>query len=162
MKQFRGIYGILTSAFREDLELDEESIRRQAEFCVRGGAHGIVMPVNASEFFVLSDEERKRVIRWTVESVAGRVPVIAGVTAQSAQHAAQLAAYAAEVGADGVIAAPPCLIPLRRDQLIEYTARSARRQKFRCSSRTTHRRSVRRCLRKHVLKLSVRCRMLYM
>ena len=78
------------------------------------------MPVNASEFFVLSDEERKKVIRWTVESVAGRVPVIAGVTAQSAQHAAQLAAYAAEVGADGVIAAPPCLIPLRGNQLIEY------------------------------------------
>ena len=89
MKQFRGIYGILTSAFLEDLELDEESIRRQAEFCVRGGAHGIVVPVNASEFFVLSDEERKRVIRWTVETVAGRVPVIAGVTAQSAQHAAR-------------------------------------------------------------------------
>ena len=47
MKQFRGIYGILTSAFREDLELDEESIRRQAEFCVRGGAHGIVVPASS-------------------------------------------------------------------------------------------------------------------
>ena len=120
MKQFRGIYGILTAAFLENLELDEKSVRRQAEFCVQGGAHGVVVPVNASEFFVLSDEERRSIIRWTVEQVAGRVPGVAGVTTQSAQHSAALAAYAREVGADGVIAAPPCLASLKPGQLVQY------------------------------------------
>ena len=60
------------------MSLDEKSVRSQVDFCVKAGSHGIVVPVNASEFIVLSDEERKDIIRFTVEQAAGRVPVIAG------------------------------------------------------------------------------------
>ncbi len=122
---FRGIYGILTAAFGSNLDLDEASMRRQAEFCVRGGSHGIVVPVNASEFIVLSDEERRNCIRWTVEQTAGRVPVIAGITAQSAHQAVEFARFAKAVGADGVIAMPPYVHKAPFSAIIEYYSRIA-------------------------------------
>jgi len=38
--------------------LDLESLQREVEFCIAAGAHGLVAPVNASEFWTLSDQER--------------------------------------------------------------------------------------------------------
>lgn len=120
MKNFRGIFGILTAAYKENMDLDEKSIRRQADFCIRGKSHGIVVPVNASEFIVLSDEERRNIIRWTVEEAAGRIPVIAGVTAQSAHQSVEFARYAREIGADGLIAMPPYSARATDDEIVEF------------------------------------------
>jgi dihydrodipicolinate synthase/N-acetylneuraminate lyase len=123
MKKFRGIYGILTAAYKENMNLDEESIRRQVDFCIRGKGHGIVVPVNASEFIVLSDQERKDIIRWTVEETAGRVPVIAGITTQSTYQSIEFARYAKNVGADGVIAMPPYSARGTDSQIVEFYQR---------------------------------------
>ncbi|MGQ9556260.1 MAG: dihydrodipicolinate synthase family protein, partial [Anaerolineae bacterium] len=62
-KQMRGIFAILCTPFNEDESLDEDSLRREVNFVVEAGAHGIVAPVMASEFQTLSDSERKTVIR---------------------------------------------------------------------------------------------------
>lgn len=123
MKNFRGIFGILTASYKENLDLDETGIRRQTDFCVRGGSHGIVVPVNASEFIVLSDEERKNMIRWTVEENGGRIPIIAGITAQSAHQAVEFAAFAREVGADGIIAMPPYSARATDDEIVDFYRR---------------------------------------
>lgn len=120
MKKFRGIYGIMTAPFKENLDLDIEDIRSEAEFCVKAGSHGIVVPVNASEFIFLSDEERKIFVKETVETVAKRVPVIAGVAATNTHSAIEFARHAKEVGADGVIAMPPYIAKGNLDDIIEY------------------------------------------
>lgn len=117
----RGIYTIPATPFDSQGRLDEEGLRRIVDFCVACGAHGIVSPVNASEFSSLSDEERRRVTRIVVEQTAGRVPAIIGVAGLSAQHAAMLARYAGEVGADGVIAMPPYVQKIAYEQgLVDY------------------------------------------
>jgi 4-hydroxy-tetrahydrodipicolinate synthase len=91
------------------------------DFCVGCGAHGIVSPVNASSFSVLTDDERKTVIRIVIEQTAGRVPVVSGVAGVSAEHAAMFAAYAASVGADAVIAMPPYVNKINfEDGLVAY------------------------------------------
>jgi dihydrodipicolinate synthase/N-acetylneuraminate lyase len=107
VKQFRGIFSIITAPFKEDLSLDKESVERTVDFCIEGGSHGIVVPVNASEFTVLTDTERNDIVRWTVERTGGRIPVIAGVAAPSVVSAVDFAKYARKIGADGVIAMPP-------------------------------------------------------
>src|SRR3712207_9439104 len=70
--QFRGVYTIPVTPFDERYEVDEESLRRQVDWCVRAGAHGIVAPVNASEGPTLTDGERLRVTRVVVKATAGR------------------------------------------------------------------------------------------
>lgn len=117
----RGIYTIPSTPFDQEGQLDEEGLRRVIDFCVGCDAHGIVSPVNASEFTSLSDDERKTVIRVVVEQTAGRIPVISGVAGVCATHAAAFARYAAEVGADGVIAMPPYVHKIAHEQgLIDY------------------------------------------
>jgi dihydrodipicolinate synthase/N-acetylneuraminate lyase len=57
-ERWRGICTILLTPFLEDRSLDEASLRREVDFVVAAGAHGIVTPVNTSELFLLADEER--------------------------------------------------------------------------------------------------------
>jgi dihydrodipicolinate synthase/N-acetylneuraminate lyase len=104
---FRGIFTIPCTTFRPDGEIDIPSFRRQIDFCVECGAHGLVFPVNASEWTALSDDERIRLDQVLVEQNAGRTPVVIGVAASAAENAARFAAHAREIGADAVIALPP-------------------------------------------------------
>jgi 4-hydroxy-tetrahydrodipicolinate synthase len=104
---WRGIFTIPQTPFDEQGQLDETSLRREIDFCVACGAHGIVMPVMASEFFVLTDDERRRITDVTIEQVNHRVPVVIGTAGVSKEHAVALSRTANERGADAVIAMPP-------------------------------------------------------
>src|SRR5712691_1758559 len=117
---FRGVFAIPCTPFTEAGALDEESLRREVEFCIQCGAHGLVAPVNASEFTSLSDDERRRVVEIVAETAAGRAPVVAGVSAVSAEVAAMFARHAAQAGADAVIAMPPYVRKASPDEIAIY------------------------------------------
>jgi 4-hydroxy-tetrahydrodipicolinate synthase len=119
-QQMRGVYVILCTPFDERGEFDEESLRRQIRFCLEAGVHGVVGPANASEFWTLTDEERRRFAGIMVEEVAGRVPVVVGVTAGSAQAAVELARHAQQVGASAVMAMPPYARPVPPPAIRDY------------------------------------------
>jgi dihydrodipicolinate synthase/N-acetylneuraminate lyase len=104
---FRGVFTIPSTPFSENGELDIPSFRRMIDFCVGCGAHGLVFPVNASEWSALSDEERLKLSQVLVEQNAGRLPVVIGVNAPAPESAAKFAAHARSIGADAVIAMPP-------------------------------------------------------
>lgn len=104
---FRGVFAIPVTPFDERGALDEVSLRRCIDFCIEGGAHGIVTPVNASEFSSLTDDERKRVAEIAVEQTAGRIPVVIGTSGVSTEHAVLLSRHADAIGADAIIAMPP-------------------------------------------------------
>jgi dihydrodipicolinate synthase/N-acetylneuraminate lyase len=106
-QQFRGVFTIPVTPFRPNGDIDEESLRREVDWCVRAGAHGIVAPVNASEGPTLTDDERVRVTRIVTETTAGRIPVVIGVSGVGAQSSLLYARAAREAGANAVIAMPP-------------------------------------------------------
>jgi dihydrodipicolinate synthase/N-acetylneuraminate lyase len=108
-KNFRGIFAILQTPFREDDQLDWEDLDREVSFCVRAGAHGLVWPQLAGEFYLLSEEERLRGAEVVVRAAAGRKPVVIGVQAPVKEVAVKFARHAEEKGADAVIALPPFL-----------------------------------------------------
>jgi dihydrodipicolinate synthase/N-acetylneuraminate lyase len=119
---YRGVFTILCTPFTESGALDEESLRREVEFCVQCGAHGLVAPVNASEFTSLSDDERKRVVEVVVEATAGQAPVVAGVAGVSAEVAVMFTRHAAEVGADALMAMPPYVRKAAPEEIYAYYA----------------------------------------
>ena len=88
--EFRGVYAIPVTPFNEDLSVDWESLRKCVEFSVEAGAHGIVLPVNASEGPFLTDAERKEVLKVGIEVVNGAVPVVAGVSGSSTAVSVEL------------------------------------------------------------------------
>ena len=118
--RWRGIFSIPVTPFHEDMEVDEDSLRRQLDFTIEAGAAGIVHPVMASEFFTLTDEERLALIPLVTRQTAGRVPVVIGVAATSLQGARRFAAAARDAGADAVIAMPPYVTRFPPDDVLRY------------------------------------------
>lgn len=120
----KGIFTIPQTPFIKGnkgfLELDEESLRREINFCVEAGAHGIVMPVMASEFSVLCEDERKRIAEIVVDETKRRIPTVIGVAGVNTRMAVDLAVHAQEMGADAVIAMPPYISLLSRDEIYQY------------------------------------------
>jgi 4-hydroxy-tetrahydrodipicolinate synthase len=118
---YRGIFTIPATPFDEYWQVDWDGLRRIVDFCIDCGAHGLVWPVNASSFGVLSDEERLHGMAVVVEQAAGRAPVVLGVQGASAEHAAMFAQQARQVGADAVIAMAPYITKIAdEDGLVAY------------------------------------------
>ena len=115
-ESYRGIFTIPSTPFREDGEIDIQSFRRVVDFCIECNAHGLVFPVNASEWIHLSDEERRKLAEVLVEQNSGRLPVVIGVAAATREIAAKFAVHSREIGADALIAMPP---HIRREQISE-------------------------------------------
>lgn len=116
----RGVFPILSTTFTGGGELDEAGLRSIIQFCLKSGVHGVVTPVNSSEFYALTDEERQKVVSITIEEVAGKVPVVAGVAGGSIEHAVYHAKHAVAVGADSLIAFPPYVKKAPPVEIIQY------------------------------------------
>ena len=102
----RGVYSIPVTPFKDNGELDIKSLRRCIEFCLEKGAHGIVMPVNASEVGTLTDIERDLVLKEGVKTVSGSVHFVAGVTGNSVKQVVERAKIAQDLGADSIMTMP--------------------------------------------------------
>lgn len=120
MTQFRGVFTIPVTPFDTKGNLDENSLRRCVEFCIQAGAHGIVYPVNASEFSSLTDQERLHVAQIATETTNHRVPVVIGVTGSSSHQATMFSQHAREIGADAVIAMPPYVRKATSGEITDY------------------------------------------
>lgn len=120
-KAFRGIYAIPASPFDRDGELDHGELEHSISFSMTCGAHGLVGPVNVSEFAVLNTAERRLFVEIMCDTVGGSVPVVASVTAPTTREAVEHSAHAKKAGADAVIALPPSMASdARADELREY------------------------------------------
>lgn len=122
-RRLEGIFSVLLTPFHEDLTLDVESLQSEVDFVIEAGTHGIVTPVNTSEFFLLSDDERRQLTDIVMSQVAGRVPVVIGTAAPDAGTAEMLTRYAREAGAAGVIAMPPYVVHQNASGLLDYYGR---------------------------------------
>jgi 4-hydroxy-tetrahydrodipicolinate synthase len=108
-KPFRGIFAILETPFTLSDRMDEEDLEREAHFCRRAGAQGLVWPQLAGEFYLLSEEERRRGAEILIRAGGESCAVVIGVQAPSKEIAVAFARHAESKGADAVIALPPYL-----------------------------------------------------
>lgn len=87
--------------------VDYEQFGRLIDWQIEAGIDAIVAVGTTGEGSTLTDEEHKEAIRFCVERVAGRVPVIAGTGSNDVAYAIQLTEYACEVGADAMLLVTP-------------------------------------------------------
>lgn len=102
-----GVIPAMTTAFREDLSLDEEFLGRHATWMMEAGCSGIVVCGSLGEGATLTEAEKRTAIRLVVKAVGSRAPVIAGVSALSTSEAVRQARTAAEEGCQGLMVLPP-------------------------------------------------------
>ena len=87
--------------------VDYDALGRFVDFQLEQGINALVAVGTTGESATLSPEERTEVIRFTVERVAGRVPVIAGTGTNNTEHVLEYTRRACDVGADAVLVVTP-------------------------------------------------------
>jgi len=117
---FRGIFPVLQTPVTADGELDIASLKREVNFCIQAGAHGLVFPVLGGEFQFLTEGERQQLVEVIVSEADGRVPVVVGVAGSIKAEAVLHARHAAQVQADAVIALPPYISAGSREEIRDY------------------------------------------
>lgn len=91
----------------KDGAIDFEALGRIIDWQIENKTDAIVVAGTTGEGSTLTDEEHKEIIRYSVEYVAGRVPVIAGTGSNDTDYAISLSKYACEVGADALLLVSP-------------------------------------------------------
>ena len=87
--------------------VDYETLAELIEFQIKGGSDAIVVCGTTGEASTMPDEEHIAVIKFAVETINKRVPVIAGTGSNDTRHAVALTKAAEAVGADGILSVTP-------------------------------------------------------
>jgi len=117
-----GIVPVIPTPFFADGRPDWQSLRGLIDFAYAAGGCAICLPAYASEFYKLSEDERREAVARAVEYAAGRIPVIAQVNFATPHMVVEAAAAARGNGAAALCSAVPRLIPLGEDDLFRYFA----------------------------------------
>ncbi len=104
---FKGSIVALVTPMTADERVDYEALERLIEFHIEQGTDGIVSMGTTGESATLDHEEHCEVMRFTVEKVSGRIPVIAGTGSNSTREAIELTKCAKEIGADAALLVAP-------------------------------------------------------
>ena len=87
--------------------IDYDALGRFLEYQIENGINAIVVMGTTGENATIEPEDQKEVIRFTVEKVAKRVPVIAGTGTNNTEHVLHNTKNACEVGADAILVVTP-------------------------------------------------------
>jgi 4-hydroxy-tetrahydrodipicolinate synthase len=118
---FRGSIPALVTPFKDDGAIDFDAYGRLIDMHLDRGSHGLVPCGCTGEAATLSHDEQKQAIKFTVERVSGRVPVIAGAGSNNTREAVDLTKFAKEVGADAVLSITPYYNkPTKEGQIAHY------------------------------------------
>ena len=117
MKKFHGAFVAIVTPF-VDGRLDEQGLVDLIEFQIAQGTHGIVPCGTTGESATLDFNEHKRVIELTVQTVAGRVPVVAGTGANNTLEAIELTENPVLIGID-LLDRPLAIAPLGNPVAVE-------------------------------------------
>lgn len=120
---FRGSIVAIVTPFKSNGEIDFDAYGRLIDWHLEQGTDGIVPCGCTGEAATLSHDEQQSCIRFAIERIAGRVPVIAGTGSNSTREAVSLTKYAKEVGADGALLITPYYNkPTAAGQIAHYSA----------------------------------------
>jgi 4-hydroxy-tetrahydrodipicolinate synthase len=103
---FTGIATALVTPLTSE-GVNYDALGRLIDWQIDEGINALVICGTTGEGSTLTDEEHREVIRYGVERVAGRVPVIAGTGSNDTDYALDLTRHACEAGADGVLVVTP-------------------------------------------------------
>lgn len=122
---FAGSGVAIVTPFTEN-GVDFEKLEELIEFQIKEGTDAIIICGTTGEASTMPDEEHKSVIKFAVEKVNRRVPVIAGTGSNDTHHAIELSKYAEEVGSDAILSVTPYYNKTTQKGLYEHFKAIAR------------------------------------
>ncbi|MDP4534651.1 dihydrodipicolinate synthase family protein [Alkalimonas collagenimarina] len=124
---WRGVYPAISTQFHPDGQINYDSNARMLNQLIEDGIDGIIALGTVGENASLTVDEKREFLRHTVETVAGRIPVIAGCTENTAQAAALYVRDAEAIGVNGLMLLPAMVYRGTDREVVahyQYVARS--------------------------------------
>lgn len=107
MITWKGVFPAVTTKFTGKDELDLQVFAQNIEAQLTAGVHGIIIGGTLGESSVLSADEKKRLLEFTLQKVAGRVPVVLNIAEGATRDAVRIAEEAQKSGINGLMMLPP-------------------------------------------------------
>jgi 4-hydroxy-tetrahydrodipicolinate synthase len=105
--EWKGVFPACTTKFDENDNLDFPLIQKNLEAQIKAGVDGIILAGSLGESSVLTVSEKEALIKFSIETIKGAVPVIMNIAEGSTAEAVKQAKLAKEWGADGLMLLPP-------------------------------------------------------
>jgi len=124
--KIKGVVHVVMTPFDKDGDLDEKALRISVNHVAEAlkGQDAVFLTTGSiGEFYAMTDEECKTVIRVTAEELDGRFPVFAGTGRSGTRRTIELSQYAQQVGADGVMVLNPYYQPVTEEGLYRHFSR---------------------------------------
>lgn len=118
--EITGVIPALVTPFDENEEFDPIRCKNLVNWLLEQGVNGFYLTGSTGEGFLLSIEERKKVVETVLETVNGRVPVIVHIGAISTKLSIDLAKHAKDHGADAISSVPPFYWKWDQDHIFNY------------------------------------------
>jgi 4-hydroxy-tetrahydrodipicolinate synthase len=119
----KGIIPAMVTPMDEKGCINESALRKLTNHLIDGGVHGLFPVGSQGEFFSLTFEEKKEIIRIVVDETRNRVPVYAGTGAVTTREAIETTKMAQDLGVNAVsVITPYFLVPSQKELIAHYTA----------------------------------------
>lgn len=116
----KGIIVPILTPVDQDENVDEARLRRQVDFVIDHGVHGILAFGSNGEFYMFQPEEMERALRIILDQTAHRVPVFFGMGMVNTKSCIVLAKMAEQAGADGISVLQPMFLKPTEDELYAH------------------------------------------
>lgn len=120
MANWQGVYPAALTQFRADGSLDIAATQGEIDRLVAEGVDGVVALGTSGENFTLDGPEKRALLAAIIETVAGRVPVLAGIAECSTRAGAALAGEAEAMGAAGLMVVPGLVYKSGRAEILAH------------------------------------------
>jgi 4-hydroxy-tetrahydrodipicolinate synthase len=120
-----GVFSVLPTPFAPTGDLDPESLERVIDLFIADGVSGFTALGVTSEVARLTDIERDQVLDAVLTHVNGRVPVVAGTTAEGLRTCIDYTRRACAAGASAAMISPPRALKLNSDSVAKHFAEVA-------------------------------------
>jgi 4-hydroxy-tetrahydrodipicolinate synthase len=117
---FGGVFSVLPTPFDASGDFDRDSLGRVIDLFLTDGVNGFTALGVTSEVARLTDGERDTVLDAVLSHVAGRVPVVAGTTAEGLRTCVEYSRRAKKAGAAAVMISPPRMLKINSDAVARH------------------------------------------
>jgi 4-hydroxy-tetrahydrodipicolinate synthase len=120
MAVFEGVYSVLPTPFASSGDVDVDSLKKVIDLFIADGVNGFTALGVTGEVARLADSERDTVLDAVVKQVNGRVPIVAGTTAEGLRTCIDYTRRAKAAGASAVMISPPRMPKINSDAVARH------------------------------------------
>ncbi len=118
--EWSGVVPAVTTKFTADDKLDFQGFEKNLNAQLEAGVDGIILGGTLGESSVLSNDEKFALVKFAVEKIAGKIPVVMNIAEGSTRDARTLATEAQRLGAKGLMMLPPMRYKSDHRETVHY------------------------------------------